>query len=190
MAKSNISEKVYEAADLPFTEVSSADFLSGSSTAEIRKRIKAVINTEAPVTEWLLIKRVINSFGIYKAGSQIRPEMEAVISSMKLNCTQDGTGRVYWKPKQNPEAYSEYRIGGKYDVTCRDVQYICDIEIANAAASVLEEEALDYAALAKKTALKLGYTRMGSNVTEGMKRGIACALKTKRIRRSGDTYRR
>ena len=64
------------------------------------------------------------------------------------------------------------------------------VVVTPSAASVLEGETLDYAALARKTALKLGYTRMGSNVTEGMKRGIACALKTKRIRKSGDTYRR
>ena len=183
-----VVQKVYEAADLPYSAVSSEEFLSGNLTKEIRKRIRDVIACEAPVCEWLLIKRVINSFGIYKAGSQIRPEMEAVLAGMKLNIQNDDTGRVYWHMGENPKKYAEYRIGGKYDITCRDVQYIPDAEIANAMISVLQEGSMEYADLAKKTALLLGYTRMGTNVRAGMKRGEAYAVREKKIRKKSGTY--
>ena len=181
-------QKIYAAADLPFTAVTSDEFLSGELTAEIRKRIQAVIKEEAPVTEWLLIKRVINSFGIYKAGARIRPEMEAILAGMKLNVQTDQTGRVYWKARQNPATWNEYRLFGDYDLTCRDVQLLPDAEIANAAAAVAAKQSLEYSELARQTAELLGYTRMGSNVTAGMKRGIDLALKTRRISKKGRMY--
>lgn len=181
-------QKIYTAADLPFTAVTSEEFLSGELTGEIRKRIQTVIRTEAPITEWLLIKRVINSFGIYKAGARIRPEMEAVLAGMKLNVRTDKTGSVYWKAKQNPDTWNEYRLFGDYDLTCRDVQYVPDAEIANAAAGTAEKQVLEYKDLARQTAELLGYTRMGSNVTDGMKRGIDLAVKTGRLAKKAGKY--
>ena len=83
--------------------------------------------------------------------------------------------------KQKPADYNVYRLFGAYDLTCRDVLYVPDIEIANAAASIAAKEALAYEDLARQTAALMGYTRMGTNVAAGMKRGIAYAVKTKRI---------
>lgn len=180
--------QVYSAADLPFTQCDSLDFVSGDYDREIAKRIVKVIREEAPITEWLLIKRVINSFGIYKAGSKIKAHMEKLLMNMRLNDTRDKTGTVYWKEKQKPSSYNVYRVFGAYDETVRDVQYVPDAEIANAAASVLEEENLTYEDLARKTAFLLGYTRMGTNVTAGMKRGIECAVKMKKIRQQSCEY--
>lgn len=180
--------KIYPAADLPFLSVTSDELLSGDYDDEIRSRVYKVIRTEAPITQWLLIKRVINSFDLYKAGSRIRVYMEDILGKMKLNDTRDRTGTVYWQEKQKPAEYNIYRLFGAYDLTCRDVQYIPDAEIANAAASVAEAEILAYEDLARKTAVLLGYTRMGSNVTAGMKRGIDYALKTKRLKIKDGKY--
>lgn len=182
------THRVYTAADLPFSEVTSEDFLSGDLNQEIEKRIRTVIRTEAPVCEWLLIKRVINSFGIYKAGARIRPQMEAILSVMNLNVHTDGTGRVYWKAKQDPKTYNEFRLFGDYDLTCRDVQCVPDAEIANAAACMAAQGGFEYKDLARETAALLGYTRMGSNVTAGMKRGIDTALKTGRLKKKAGRY--
>lgn len=173
--------KTYAISDLPFTSVNSDELLSGELNAEIEKRIKAVIRDEAPIHEWLLIKRVINSFDLYKAGSRIKTHMDAIMKEMKLNALTDKSGTVYWKAKQKPADYNVYRLFGAYDLTCRDVLYVPDIEIANAAASIAAKEALAYEDLARQTAALMGYTRMGTNVAAGMKRGIAYAVKTKRI---------
>ncbi len=173
--------KTYAICDLPFTSVSSDELLTGDFNAEIEKRIKAVIQTEAPIHEWLLIKRVINSFDLYKAGTRIKAHMDGILAGMKLNAVNDKSGKVFWKSKQKPADYNVYRLFGAYDQTCRDVLYVPDIEIANAAASIAAKESLAYEDLARQTAALLGYTRMGTNVVSGMKRGIAYAVKTKRI---------
>ena len=86
--------KTYAISDLPFTSVSSDELLSGELNAEIEKRIKAVIRDEAPIHEWLLIKRVINSFDLYKAGSRIKTHMDAILKEMKLNALTDKSGKT------------------------------------------------------------------------------------------------
>lgn len=187
MGYRTVSE-IYEICDLPFTSLSSDQLLSGEYDDEIARRIKAVIAAESPVTEWLLIKRVINSFDLYKAGARIKAHMDEILGRMKLNAVNDQSGTVYWKPRQKPDSYNIYRLFGSYDLTCRDVLYVPDIEIANAAAFIASKQRLAYEDLARQTAALLGYTRMGSNVSAGMKRGITCAVKTKRIAVKGGKY--
>ena len=179
-----INQSTYTAADLPNTTVDSGRFTELVSVPEIRKRIKAVINEEAPVTEWLLIKRVINSFQVYKAGGKIRPFMEEILRGMKLKTSEDETGTVYWKSSQNPKTWNKVRTFGRYEETCRDVTLVPTVEIANALEFILQREAMEADDLIRTTAAFLGYTRMGSNVRAGMERGLKYALKQKKIRAS------
>ena len=179
-----VTNSTYAAADLPSTKVDSQKFTELVSIPEVKERIKAVIITEAPVTEWLLIKRVINSFQVYKAGGRIRPFMEEILKNMKLKTTEDETGTVYWKSSQNPKTWNKVRTFGKYEETCRDVTLVPTVEIANALEFILQRDALDHDDLIRTTAAFLGYTRMGSNVRAGMERGLKYAIKNKKIRSS------
>ncbi|MBE6128125.1 MAG: DUF3320 domain-containing protein [Erysipelotrichaceae bacterium] len=179
-----VTNSTYAAADLPSTKVDSQKFTELVSIPEVKERIKAVIITEAPITEWLLIKRVINSFQVYKAGGRIRPFMEEILKNMKLKTTEDETGTVYWKSSQNPKTWNKVRTFGKYEETCRDVTLVPTVEIANALEFILQRDALDHDDLIRTTAAFLGYTRMGSNVRAGMERGLKYAIKNKKIRSS------
>ena len=176
--------KTYEAADLPDSAIDSSKFTELVSMTELKERIRAVIRTEAPVTEWLLIKRVINSFHVYKAGGTIRPFMTGVLKSMKLKTTEDETGTVYWEKDMVPQKWNKVRVFGKYDETCRDVTQVPTAEIANALSYVLHDGAMDEASLFRTVAALLGYTRMGSNVRAGMERGLNYAVKNNMIRGS------
>ena len=174
--------KQYEAADLPIAKADPRNFTEEVSIPEIQKRIRTVIKTEAPITEWLLIKRVINSFQVYKAGAKIRPFMQEILDDMDLNYTEDETGMVYWSDRQDPENYNIVRIFGKYEETCRDVTLVPDAEIANALIYNLQAEDLDLVDLFRNTANFLGYTRMGTNVRLGLERGLQYAKREKKIR--------
>lgn len=183
-----VTSTVYEAADLPVAKADPDRFAEDVSVPELKKRIKAVITTEGPITEWLLIKRVINSFQVYKAGSRIRPFMTEVLQNMKLKVTEDETGRIYWHSRQNPDAWNRVRTFGSYEETCRDVTQVPTAEIANALVFILQRGPMDQSTLLRTTASFLGYSRMGSNVREGMARGLKLAIRQKRIRASGDTF--
>ena len=178
-----ITISTYEAADLPVTKIDSQNFTELVSIPDVKKRVKAVISTEAPITEWLLIKRVINSFQVYKSGSKIRPFMTQVLKDMKLKVTVDETGNVYWSAKTNPKNYNKVRVFGSYEETCRDVTQVPTVEIANALQYVLRDEAMEEDVMIRTAAQLLGCTRIGANVREGMQRGLRLALKEKKIRR-------
>ena len=184
-----IKESIYTVTDLPYTPCSLNDFLQGKEDDEIRRRIRAVIKKEAPITEWLLIKRVINSFDIWKAGSNVRTLMISILSDMNLNTAVEYGTITFWKPLQNPKSYYEYRLFGNDDLTCRDVTQVPIAEIANAMTAVLKANgSMEYEELAKETSSLLGYSRMGSNVKEAMKQAAEYGSEIKRFRRKGTTY--
>ena len=181
-------QEIYRPAELPLTPVSSSDFITGMYDQEIAKRIRSVIRAEAPVSERLLIKRVINSFGILKAGTNVRSVMEHVIAGADLKRTDGKYCTAYWKKTQDPETYRIFRVAASEEEK-RDVLDVCEEEIACAAASVIRgHQEVIYGDLARETASLLGYTRMGNNVVDQMKAGIDLAVKRGFLRRKGSLY--
>lgn len=187
--KRNVKKAVYEVAQLPQTEIDSNQFLKAENTKEIKKRILQVIEVEAPITEWLLIKRVINSFGIWKAGTNIRTKMFSILDTMHLNDMEDYDMHIYWRNDQIPKKYYTFRLFGDEEEACRDIINVPTIEISNAIYFILNEEGpMDYETLTRTTAAMLGYTRMGSNVVSQMKRGVKQAVKRFHLDEYGGTY--
>ena len=185
-----VKEKTYIVTDLPFTPCGLQHFLDGSVDDEIRQRIRSVLKTEAPITEWLLIKRVINSFDIHKAGNNVRTLMISILTDMDLKTTIEYNTPVFWKRGQLPETYSVYRLFGKDDVACRDVTNVPVPEIANAMCAVLKAGGnMEYEELARKTAELLGYSRMGSNVREAMHQAAEYGVNIRKFRCRSGIYR-
>ncbi|MBR4162375.1 MAG: DUF3320 domain-containing protein [Solobacterium sp.] len=186
---SSFKKKIYQVTDLPFTSVSSKDFLENPPVAEIKKRIQTVIKKEAPITEWLLIKRVINSFDIWRSGSSIKELMTDVLLSMPLAKTAEHNDSVYWKKQSDPASYNEYRIFGNDDLSCRDVMQVPEAELANALCAVLSEKgSLPYDELTRETAALMGYTKMGSNVKACMDNAVKYSVKHKKIQKKKELY--
>ena len=185
-----IKEKTYEVTKLPITKVDSNSFLKEGNEKEIEARILDVIEIEAPITEWLLIKRVINSFGVYKAGIHVRKKMFDILDGMDLKSTEEYDNKIYWKESIRPSRYKTFRVPGRSEESARDITNIAVSELSNCVYQVLVEEGeLEYEELARLTALRLGYTRMGSNVRLGMKRAIEMAVDRYPIKKQGNIYR-
>ncbi|MCR5794517.1 MAG: DUF3320 domain-containing protein [Solobacterium sp.] len=183
-----VISKVYTVTDLPFTSVSSDAFVSGDHEKDIRKRIQQVIEEEAPITEWLLIKRVINSFNIWKAGTNIRTYMKKILDSMPLHTTQDPEQVIYWKRNQD-KTYSVFRLFGRDELACRDALQLPCAECANAVVYTANRQpGLTMDELVRQTALLMGYTRIGSNVGKKMNEAVRFALKKKWIKGGAGGY--
>lgn len=184
-----VKESIYTVTDLPFTSCGLQTFLEGSMDDEIRHRIRSVIKKEAPITEWLLIKRVINNFDIWKAGSNVRTLMVSILSDMGLRTTIENDTVVFWRRTQDPKTYNEYRLFGKDDLSCRDVTNVPVPEITNAMAAVLKKNgSMEYEELSRATAELLGYSRMGSNVKEAMRQAAEYGTAIRKFRRRGTKY--
>ena len=125
-----------------------------------------VIETEAPITEGLLTKRLIQSYGITRVGTRVQAYLDEFYANLSLKTTTQSDGqKIYWNPKQNPDDYSDCRAG-KTDADKRDSKDIPIIEASNAVYKIVSDQiALSSEDLAKEAAKQLGFSRLGTNLT-------------------------
>ena len=155
----------YTAAKLKISEVSAEDFLLPRYTAGIRSKISAVMSKEAPISEALLTRKIVQSYGITRAGSRIQGRMEEMYRAMGLRCTMQDGQRIFWNADQNPEAFYLFRASGEGE-NKREAKDVPIQEAVNAIRYVLNEQiSLPQEDLIREAARLMGYTRLGSVVT-------------------------
>ena len=166
---------VYTAAALKSEVITPEDFVSPANAGKIRKKIQAVIEAEAPVSEGLLTRKVVQSFGITRSGSRIQNYITSLYLSMKLKSTIQNADRFFWKPEQEKKSYAGLRVNGEGD-NKRDVRDIPMQEAANAVCLVLYDQiSMSHGDLVKEAAKMMGYTRSGNNVTSVFEAAIQYA---------------
>ena len=156
---------VYKSAVLRPLTILPEDLLTPRYNISLQSRVKKVLAAEAPITEGLLIRRVIQSFGITRAGSRLQSRMDEVFRTLSLRSTiQDGQ-RVFWDEGQEPGGYFLFRASGK-DENKREAKDVPLQEAANAVVFVLYEQGgISLEDLIRESARLMGYTRTGSVVT-------------------------
>ena len=157
--------KPYTPTELPQDSVSADEFVQPACRDTIRRRVQQVIDCEAPVCESLLLRRVMQSFGITRSGTRIQNHMTALLDSMKLKSTIQDYERFFWTQGQDPERYTAFRPNGEGSGK-RDVKEIPMQEAANAVCVVLDEQiSMSREDLVREAAKLMNFTRMGSNVS-------------------------
>jgi len=178
----------YKAAQLKYTPLTSDEFLQPQNHVLITNKILQVIETEAPVTESLLVRRVLQSFGISRAGTRIQSRMEDLIRLLEIPCTEFQGQKTYWRKKQVPDEYYEYRIS-RSEENKRDAKDIPVIEMANAIRTILEEQiGLPKEELIREVAKRLGYARSGTIVISSINSGIDYGISRDMFKMSDNQY--
>lgn len=166
---------VYVAATLPLKPLTAEEFVDSQRMASIKKAVEKVMTCEAPISLSMLTKRVIQSYGIARAGTRIQGYLNTILKKMNLQTTMQDDVVFYWKREQNPDAFVGFRVSGNEE-NRRDVRDVPVQEIANAIYTVLHEQiSMGQEDLLREAANKLGYTRLGSNVLPAMELGIQYA---------------
>lgn len=166
---------VYRAATIPVTPLSSDLFTEPRFVRDIQKRLASVIHAEAPVSQSTLIRRVVQSYGIARAGSRIQGHLGLVLERMNSKTTKQEDVVFYWRQDQEPDAYAGFRVSGEGE-NRRDVREVPVQEVANAIYAVLYEQvSMAQEDLLRETARKLGYTRLGGNVLSQLALGVEYA---------------
>lgn len=169
------SPPVYAAAVLR-NELLPADlFAEPRHIRDIQRKTEWVIDSEAPVSQTTLIRRVVQSYGIARAGSRIQAHMGMILRRVRPQATQQEKSVFYWKAGQSPDHYAGFRVNGEGE-NFRDVRDIPVQEVANAVYVVLYEQvSMAKEDLLRETARKLGYTRLGGNVLSVLAMGLQYA---------------
>lgn len=156
---------VYTPARLKQGHVSTEDFLLPRYAPGIRKKLEAVITAEAPVSAGLLMKRVVQSYGISRSGSRIQKYLEELLSEMDLLTTTSDDRVFYWKPDQDPTSYNIFRTA----LNEEDRREARDIPVQEATAAltqVLRDQiSVGREDLIRETAKVMGYARLGTAIT-------------------------
>ena len=169
-ASSTVSEDTsataYTAAQLNVVSMSSDDFMARKNATELKKRALEVIKCEAPITENLLTKRLLNSYSITRVGTRVQAYLDEFYAKLGLKTTKQSDSQViYWDTKQDPDNYTDFRVG-KTDNDKRDSKDIPIIEATNAVIKIVTDNiALSQEDLNKLAAKQLGFARLGTNVT-------------------------
>ncbi|MGN1026241.1 MAG: DUF3320 domain-containing protein, partial [Faecousia sp.] len=125
------SAPVYKAATVPVKFLPPDLFIEPQYIRDIQRKIALVIDAEAPVSQSTLIRRVVQSYGIARAGSRIQGHMGTILRKMSPKTTQQDDVVFYWRQDQNPDAYVGFRVSGEAE-NRRDVRDIPVQEVANA----------------------------------------------------------
>lgn len=115
----------YRSAVLDVSAMTAEQFLS-SSREEMQRRFKTVIETEGPIVDDLLQKRVLRSYGLSKRGRRIQPVLDEVMASLQaVTTTQTSCDKhvhqVFWpeawRDKQPLLDWREVRVPSERDIT-------------------------------------------------------------------------
>jgi len=173
--------EIYMAAGLPSQAISAEEYILPEYTTHIATRFQMALQLEAPISEALLIRRVLQSCGIARAGNRIQARSIAVLRNIRAKFTEHDGQKIYWNDDQDPSAYRGFRATGEGE-NKREAKDAPVQEIANAICAVLEEQiGLPKEDLIRETAKKLGYARTGPLVVTAVDRGITYATAAGRI---------
>ncbi len=172
----------YRAARLPQDSLTSEEMLYVRSQELLEKKIRAVIQQEAPVCESLLIRRVAQSCGIVRIGVRIQGRLRQLCEDMRLACTRQGDQTFYWRSEEEIEEYDRFRATGT-GADRREAREIPVQEAANALCKILEiQVGMKQEDLIREGCRWLGYMRVSPVLNSLFTQAIAYAKKRRRIR--------
>lgn len=167
--------ELYRASKLP--AAGNADqFYQPQTRRRIEKAIGIMIEMEAPISRRLLMRKVLELWGISRTGARVERIFDAALQNAGKKTTRDESMEFFWREDQTPSEYAVYRVGEEEEAR-RSIDDIPSEEILNAACQVLREQAgMTRPDLIKETAKKFGFSRMGnlieSTVGYALDRGI------------------
>ena len=137
----------------------SEGFILPKNRSVIRKQMRQVIQTEGPVCEKILKRRILRAWGISRTGDTIKAVLDACLPHSPVTTTQVGEERVFWPDDTDPAAYRDYRVG-EVEENHRAIDEIPPEEIANA----MQEILLDFTTCEKDTLFRETVKLLGMSV--------------------------
>lgn len=158
--------------------------LSGSLDEELVRRVRAIVEAEAPVTRGLLLKRLVNSCGMAKVGRRLEERFSIVLSNSGLAEADEEGVIVYHSNSEDREVYRPLGEEGRYS------EQIPPSEALNCVVHCLSEAGrkVRRGQLYRDFLARLGYSKSGSDLAELYSRALALGEKCGRIQASANGW--
>jgi len=144
--------------------------------------IEEVVKIEQPITEELLLKRIVSVFGREKITNVVRMEFG---HKMRRNRVCKKVEEYYTTDISAP---IELRLP-KNGVGVRDIPQISKIELANGLKQIIKNNmGINKEGLFRTLANLLGFTRIGNNITSNLEAALNFLLMKREIKKRDDLY--
>ena len=162
----------YKVAHFERLSLASTTLQGGDYDALVRERFSACIDTEAPITRSLLLKRVVNSFGLFKVGWRLDNYFKAILEDFSGQLEDECGVAVYHSPCENRHSFRP---------NTKDIRFSHQIppsEAANVIVAILEASSRR---MRRKDIYnfflgQLGYSKTGNDLAELFTRALTYAL--------------
>jgi very-short-patch-repair endonuclease len=182
----SVVELVAPVAQLPEYEVTSLDtgnpdlFYERSSMSTLAFQLLKVIETEGPVSQAIVFKRVTRAWGLSRVGSRIEAHLNALVPRQLARRT-DNDITFYWPDYANPSTWEGIRVPGSDPETRRSIDEIGLEELGNAAVYILMRQGgTSEDGLAKAVCRLFGVTRTtaeaGTRISRALTHGRVQAV--------------
>ncbi|WP_144111325.1 DUF3320 domain-containing protein [Paraburkholderia sp. BCC1886] len=114
-------------------------FYESRSISTLVGQLLEVIETEGPVSQAILFRRVTQAWGLSRVGSRIEAHLCGLVPK-DVTRTMDGNMTFYWPERIKPDAWDGFRVPASSPETRRAINEISLEELGNTAVFVLVQQ--------------------------------------------------
>jgi hypothetical protein len=131
-----------------------------------------VIETEGPVSQALVFRRVTRAWGLSRVGNRIEAHLSALVPRQVVR-TRENDITFYWPEHANPSIWEWFRVPGSEPETRRGIDEISLEELGNAAVHILMQQGgTSQDGLAKAVCRLLGVARTTADAGARISRAL------------------
>ena len=169
---------VYRPASLPAGDP--LLFHDASASAQLAEHLALVIETEGPLTETALFRKVARAWGIDRVGAKVSERLRTLVPERFIRTIEE-EAIFYWPADADTGAWEQFRIASDSETSRRRVDEVCLEELAALAHHVLQQAgASSRQEAARSVCLLLGMSRVPeeaqARVGEALDRLMAAEL--------------
>lgn len=167
----------YRVFEKDLSQITIDNFYDRQTKKLIKEAISEIVQVEGPISQPALIRTLINSTGLGRAGKNISEHLDKLVATADVKITRQSGVRFLWNHGSNPADYHTFRFREQ-----RNTEDICKYELKNAVCCLLQENGpMTKEEITKAMVSLLGYSRSSHRIEECAADAIKAARELKVI---------
>ena len=167
----------YRVFEKDLSQITIDNFYDRQTKKLIKEAISEIVQVEGPISQPALIRTLINSTGLGRAGKNISEHLDKLVATADGKITRQSGVRFLWNHGSNPADYHTFRFQEQ-----RNTEDICKYELKNAVCCLLQENGpMTKEEITKAMVSLLGYSRSSHRIEECAADAIKAARELKAI---------
>lgn len=167
----------YRVFEKDLSQITIDNFYDRQTKKLIKEAISEIVQVEGPISQPTLIRTLINSTGLGRAGKNISEHLDKLVATADVKITRQSGVRFLWNHGSNPADYHTFRFQEQ-----RNTEDICKYELKNAVCCLLQENGpMTKEEITKAMVSLLGYSRSSHRIEECAADAIKAARELKAI---------